>query len=93
MVSEEADARLGAHEQLVEPSRLADEAFTATMPFESHAGRRVVGEDDVEVRARAQGRDLVAGVVALRVALEVFRLPLEIRISADPRIPCRSPIC
>ena len=60
MVAEEAHARLRLHEQLVEPGGLADEALATSVAIEAHARGRVVREDDVEVDARAQRRELVA---------------------------------
>ena len=70
VMSEEAHPRLGEREEVIEPSSLADEASTSSVPFELNASGCIVSEDDVQVRARAQRVDLFASVMALGVALE-----------------------
>lgn len=47
----------------------AGTTLAAAVPLEAHAGWRVVGEDDVEVRARTQRRDLAARSVGNSKAL------------------------
>src|SRR5881628_682210 len=78
VVSEEADPRVRARDDVCEPGGLAHVAALASVASllnELDAGGRVVQQQGIDTIACAEPFDLVARVVAARVALEVPRLP------------------
>ena len=78
VMAEEADERSKAKDQSVEPGGLTYPITAAPVLLEPDAYRRVVYKKDVYRGALAEGIDLIARVMALRIALKVFRLPLEV---------------
>ena len=72
MVAEEANPGSNARDQLVEPGGFAHPAISLSVALESHTRWRVVDEEDVDVSQLEECLDLVPGVVALRVALEML---------------------
>ena len=73
VVSEEADLRADPSNQVIEPLGFARPTGSSTMPLEDHSGGSVVDEEHVCPIARDQGIDLIPGVVALPVCLQITR--------------------
>ena len=79
MVAEEADAGTNAADEVVETSGFARPVETAPVPRKHDARRCVVGEEEIDASSREQRVDVLAGVVPLRVPLEVLRPALIVR--------------
>jgi hypothetical protein len=75
VVTEEADPRANAADEVVETRCLAHVSRSASVPLEFHSRGSVVHEQHVDPGVPTEIVDFVARVVALRVALEVLRMP------------------
>jgi hypothetical protein len=79
VVTEETNPWAYTAKKFVEAGGLADVASSSPVAFKANAGWRVVDEQDIEWPGLDERVDLVAGVMALGIALELLRRPRVVR--------------
>jgi len=84
VVTEEADARAGASDELVEPTCLAHVARTLAVTLEADASRGIVDEQNVDVVTVREGLDLIGCVVTLGVSAKPGGRPFVVRRTEAP---------